>query len=113
MLPKDISQPLNKIKSPEGRLLITCLIMALMFVFGLWVSQIRRNGSDCDKEKARLQGVIDAKLGIIERKDLKIDSMRMDAYFKSEEERRRLIKRDAYLDSLSAINKYINNKLKK
>lgn len=97
-IPEDLKKPIDEIKTPSNKILIICLILAIVFLGTFVVAGIKSADKQCRTENAAL----------------KIENQRLNKYIidKAEEDNIRLKKREAYMDSVISLTKYINNQLK-
>lgn len=98
MIPKDLQKPIDEIKTPSNKILIICLVLAIVVLGTFVVKAINSADSNCRTENAAL----------------KVEITRLNKYIldKTEEDNQRLKTRQAYMDSVIALTNYLNNKLK-
>lgn len=97
MIPKDLQKPIDEIKTPSNKILIICLILAIVFLGTFLVSGIRNSDKHCKSEKEAL----------------KVENARLNKFLldRVEEDNKWLKKRQAYIDSITILTNYLNQKL--
>lgn len=105
MIPKDLKKPIDEIKTPSNRILIICLILAIIFMGTFIVTTMKNQGKNCSDEIA-------AKKLELELKDIEIKRLNKYIIDKQDEDNQRLIKRKEQVDSILALTKYLNNQVK-
>lgn len=105
MIPPELKKPLDEIKTPSNRILLICLILAIVSlgtVIGyLW----KGNDKNLKRELSQQEA---------ENLALKDEVKRLTKYIfdKQEEDNQRLKKREAYMDSIINVTKSLNQTLK-
>lgn len=98
MIPQELTKPIDEIKTPSNKILIICLVSAVMFLTSLLVWKWKGDGADCATRVA----------------DKDIEIRRLNKYIidKQDEDNQRLKRREAFMDSVNNIMRTLKNDLK-
>lgn len=86
-IPSELIKPIDEIKTPSNKILIICLILAIVFLGTFIVLSVKDTGKNCKSEIAA--------------KDVEIQRLNKYIIDKTEEDNRRLKIREAFMDSLN------------
>ena len=70
MLPKDLKKPVDDLESASNKILVTCLILAVIFIFGVYYRNAESNANDCKETHLKDMLTMDSLYRVI---NLKID----------------------------------------
>ena len=100
MLPKDLRKPVDDLESASNKILVTCLILAVVFIFGVYYRNAEGNASDCREMHLRDIGTIDSLYRVIN--------------LKTDKENEQLRAKDRWQDSVKFIlQTEIKNEIKR
>ena len=100
MLPKDLKKPVDDLESASNKILVTCLILAVVFIFGVYYRNAESSASDCREMHLRDIGTIDSLYRVIN--------------LKTDKENEQLRAKDRWQDSVKFIlQNEIKNEIKR
>ena len=100
MLPKELKKPIDDLQSPSNKILVVCLILAIIFLSGVYYTNAERTTRECAEKDLRQERVIDSLFQVI--------------IYKTDLENERLRNKDKWQDSVKYIlQNEIKNEIKK
>lgn len=106
MIPEELKKPIDEIKTPSNRILVICLILAIISLSSIITYQNRHNTNITTKD-------LDDCIKIELEKNEEIRQLNKFIIDKQEEENKRLKKREAAMDSIIMLTKFLSRELKK
>ena len=74
MLPKDLKRPIDDLESPSNRILVVCLLLAIIFLSGIYYSNAEKMATECAERTAKQTRTIDSLFQVISFKtDMEIE----------------------------------------
>lgn len=100
MLPKELKKPIDDLESPSNKILVVCLILAIIFLSWVYYTNAERVTKDCGDKDLRQERVIDSLFQVI--------------ILKTDMENERLRNKDRWQDSVKYIlQNEIKNEIKR
>lgn len=100
MLPKELKKPIDDLQSPSNKILVICLILAIIFLSGVYYTNAERATRECTEKGLRQERVIDSLFQVI--------------IYKTDAENERLRNKDRWQDSIKLIlQTEIKNEIKR
>lgn len=92
-LPPELKEPIDDIKTPSNRVLVSCLILAIMALSSVIIWQTKGNNKSCEAKAIYWEDKFT-------KKSLECDSLIIDKIKTVSDENARLRQRDAWQDSI-------------
>ena len=89
MLPQEIKKPIDDLQSPSNKILIICLLLAIIFLSGIYYRRAEKMANDCEERDKRYNRSIDSLFQVI--------------IYKTDMENARLRDKDRWQDSVKLI----------
>lgn len=100
MLPKELKKPIDDLQSPSNKILVICLILAIIFLSGVYYTNAERVARECTEKGLRQERIIDSLFQVI--------------IYKTDAENERLRNKDRWQDSIKLIlQTEIKNEIKR
>lgn len=100
MLPQEIKKPIDDLQSPSNKILIICLLLAIIFLSGVYYRRAEKIATDCEEKEKRYNRSIDSLFQVI--------------IYKTDMENTRLRDKDKWQDSVKLIlQNEIKNEIKR
>lgn len=100
MLPKELKKPIDDLESPSNKILVICLILAIIFLSWIYYTNAERVTSEYERKEIRQERTIDSLFQVI--------------IYKTDVENERLRNKDRWQDSVKLIlQNEIKNEIKR
>ena len=107
MLPRELKKPIDDLQSPSNKILIVCLILAIIFLAGVIIQILSSNTKDCADNGLKQERAIEKQARVI-------DSLFQVIIYKTDKENERLMNKDRWQDSVKYIlQNEIKNEIKR
>ena len=107
MLPRELKKPIDDLQSPSNKILIVCLILAIIFLAGVIIHILSSNTKDCADKGLKQERAIEKQARVI-------DSLFQVIIYKTDKENERLMNKDRWQDSVKYIlQNEIKNEIKR
>ena len=107
MLPRELKKPIDDLQSPSNKILVVCLILAIIFLAGVIIQILSSNTKDCADKGLKQERAIEKQARVI-------DSLFQVIIYKTDKENERLMNKDRWQDSVKYIlQNEIKNEIKR
>ena len=107
MLPRELKKPIDDLQSPSNKILIVCLILAIIFLVGVVIQILSSNTKDCADNGLKQERKIEKQARVI-------DSLVQVIMYKTDKENELLMNKVRWQDSVKYIlQTEIKNEIKR